>query len=103
MDSKEIELKNSVELKRLGEHYKRMDDKMNTIESDVKEIKNAILGTEFEDEGIVKKLKLLREDIDKNKEKQIKIEIYMGLFFGIYTIVIGGLVVILLKYIFKGL
>jgi len=101
IDSQEIELKNSFELTRLSEHYQRMNSKINGIESDIKEIKNAILGNEFEDEGITKRLKGLKEDVKKLQEQQIAGKIYFNQFKWVVTIIGSCILVLLVKQLLQ--
>lgn len=87
------------ELKRLSEHYKRLDAKINTIESDVKEIKHSIVGSEFGDEGISNRLKVLKGEIDTMKEEQIRSKIYFNQFKWLVSIVGSAILVLLVKQI----
>jgi chromosome segregation ATPase len=97
INSQEIELQNSFELTRLSEHYQTMNGKINGIESDIKEIKNAILGNEFEDEGITKRLKALKNEVEKIKEDQIKNKLYFNQFKWFVTVIGGTILAILIK------
>jgi hypothetical protein len=103
--------KTDIRLERLENHYEALKNGNVRIEKKVDSISDALLGTEFGDLGFVEKMKsfkddlerLKKEDLEKIKTEQIKTSIYLSWFIKIYTVTLGATVVILIKYIFKGL
>jgi uncharacterized protein (UPF0335 family) len=91
---------NTFELKRLSEHYKRIEEQMKGLLSDVHDIKKSILGSEFGDEGISKQLKIMKQEMDDLKEEQIKSKIYFNQFKWLVSIVGSAILVLLVKQIF---
>jgi uncharacterized protein (UPF0335 family) len=87
------------ELQRLSEHYKRIEEQMKGLSSDVHDIKKSILGSEFGDEGISKQLKTMKLEMDELKEEQIKSKIYFNQFKWLVSIVGSAILVLLVKQI----
>jgi hypothetical protein len=103
MSASETVGKTEARLERLENHYDSLKRTNERIEKKVDDISDALLGTAFGDIGIVERFKIFKAELDSIKEEQIKNKIYLSWFIKIYTIILGATVVILLKYIFKGL
>ena len=70
---------------------------LNIIKDDIKEIRDALLGTEFHPGGALDKIRKLENEVDRLKDYSERLK-YMALGFGLAG---GGAGATLIKYLFQ--
>lgn len=101
MESKE--LKYQARLEKLENHYQTLKTSTQNIEEGVKKITNALLGTEYGDIGLVERFKDSELKLREIEKEQERLKIYFKQALWVLGTVGGAVIVILVKYIFKGL
>jgi uncharacterized protein YPO0396 len=90
MDLKNVNLEKLTQerLDRMESHQKELKKDLDKVSSDVKEIKDAIIGNVLsEDKGMVGKLKEMEKELEDLKKYRIKNGVYMKIIVGIGAII----------------
>jgi len=95
--------KNAMRLERLENHYNYLKQSNERIEANVNKISEALLGNPFGDIGLVERFKENSKRTAEMEKEIEKMKIYFKQFAWFTAIVVSAVLVILVKYIFKGL
>lgn len=98
-----VETKQAMRLERLENHYATMKTSIAGIEDGVKKITTALLGNEFGDIGLVERIKEHNKKLSDIEKEQEKMKIYFKQAVWVSVTIGGAIIVVLIKYIFKGL
>lgn len=90
MELKNVNLEKLAQerLDRMESHQKELKKDLDKVSNDVKEIKDAIIGTAFsDDKGMLGKLKEMEKELEDLKKYRIENGVYMKMIIGIGAVI----------------